>query len=104
MKQNKNKGIAAPRYNEAFKTGAIRLVTECGRAPREVASELGICIESLRNWLKSAGAITSTGTKPVDGVRVRELESEVHSLKKALAKREESIEILKKSIGIVSRP
>ena len=31
------------------------MVTEQGREPREVARDLGICIDTLRNWLKGAG-------------------------------------------------
>ena len=49
------KGIAPPRYDEAFKGGAIRMVTEQGRPSTEVANELGICIDTLRSWLKAAG-------------------------------------------------
>lgn len=103
-KQNKNKGIAPPRYDEAFKAGAVRLVSESNRTPKEVAAELGICIDTIRAWLKAAGAAATSGTKPANTQRVRELETENRALKRALAEREESIEILKKSIGIVSRP
>ncbi len=31
-----------PRYDEAFKTGAVKMVTEQGRPSREAAAELGI--------------------------------------------------------------
>ena len=40
---------APPRYDEAFKAGAVRMVTEQGRPSREVAAELGICIDTLRS-------------------------------------------------------
>ena len=43
MENKRKKGIAPPRYDEAFKTGAIRMVTEQGRPSTEVAKELGIC-------------------------------------------------------------
>ena len=56
MEQKKvKKGTAPPRYDEAFKAGAVRLVTEQGRQPTEVAKELGICIDTLRSWLKASG-------------------------------------------------
>lgn len=48
-------GIAPRRYDEKFKEGALRLVTEQGRPSKEVVAELGICIDTLRNWLKAAG-------------------------------------------------
>ena len=49
------KGTLPPRYDEAFKAGAIKMVTEQGRPTKEVAAELGICIDTLRAWLKRAG-------------------------------------------------
>jgi hypothetical protein len=55
MGTQKRKGTPPPRYDEAFKAGAIQLVTEQGHPSREVAQELGICIDTLRNWLKSSG-------------------------------------------------
>lgn len=43
------KGNAPARYDDAFKGDAIKLVTEQGRPSREVAVELGICVDTLRN-------------------------------------------------------
>ena len=56
MSTKERKHAAPPRYDEAFKAGAVRMVTEQGRPSREVAAELGICIDTLRSWLKAAGA------------------------------------------------
>ena len=56
MGTKERKHTAPPRYDEAFKAGAVRMVTEQGRPSREVAEELGICIDTLRSWLKAAGA------------------------------------------------
>ena len=101
MARKSQKGIAPPRYDEAFRAGAIRLVTEERRPAKEVAQELGICIDTLRNWLKSSGVGTVREVKQT--ARTKELEAENRALKKALAQREEEVEILKKSIGIVSK-
>lgn len=49
------KGTMPPRYDDAFKSGAIKMVTEQGRPSKEVAAELGICVETLKSWLKRAG-------------------------------------------------
>ena len=54
MSTKERKHPAPPRYDEAFKAGAVRMVTEQGRPSREVAAELGICIDTLRSWLKAA--------------------------------------------------
>ena len=51
MSTKERKHPAPPRYDEAFKAGAVRMVTEQGRPSREVAAELGICIDTLRSWL-----------------------------------------------------
>lgn len=49
--KQKKKGTPPPRYDEAFKAGTVRKVTEQGRESREVAKDLGICIDTLRSWL-----------------------------------------------------
>ena len=46
------KGTMPPRYDDAFKSGATKMVTEQGRPSKEVAAELGICVETLKSWLK----------------------------------------------------
>ncbi len=54
-KEKAKKDTPPPWYDEAFKAGAVQLVTEQGRQPREVAKELGICIDTLRSWLNVSG-------------------------------------------------
>lgn len=100
------KGVTLRRYDEKFKEGAIRLVTEQGRPSKEVAAELGICIDTLRNWLKAAGEPSpgQADRQNRDAKRARELEAENRALRKQLAEKEEVIEILKKSVGILSKP
>ena len=51
--QKSKKGTPLPRYDKAFKAGAVHMVTEQGREPKEVALDLGIYIDPLRNWLKA---------------------------------------------------
>ena len=48
-KMSIKKGNKPPRYDEAFKNGAVKMVTEQGRATKEVAAELGICIDTLKS-------------------------------------------------------
>ena len=100
------KGNAPPRYDEAFKTGAIRMVTEQGRPSTEVAKELGICIDTLRSWLKAATGASAGGIdrQNREARRIRELEAENRALKKQLSEKDEVIDVLKKSVGILSRP
>ena len=99
------KGTMPPRYDEAFKAGAVKMVTEQGRPIKEVASELGICIDTLRSWLKRSGFQPSSLTRQNrEDTRRRELEAENRALRKQLAEKDEVIAVLKKSIGILSVP
>ncbi len=106
MEQKKSKkGTPPPRYDEAFKAGAVRLVTEQGRQPVEVAKELGICIDTLRSWLKASGIqLGQASRQNREQQRIRELEAEVRTLRKQLGEKEEVIDVLKKSVGILSKP
>ena len=103
--KNSKKREAPPRYDEAFRAGAVRMVTEQGRPSKEVAQELGICIDTLRSWLKAAGVqMGQADRQNRNARRDRELEAEVRALRKKLAEKDEVIELLKKSIGIISKP
>ncbi len=103
--KGKQKGTPPPRYDEAFKAGAVRMVTEQGREPKEVARELGICIGTLRNWLKSAGMqLGQVSRHNREQQCIRELEAELRALRKQLGEKDEVVDILKKSVGILSKP
>ena len=98
------KGTTPPRYDDAFKSGAIKMVTEQGRPSKEVAAELGICVETLKSWLKRAGFQPgATDRQNRIDKRQRELEAEIRSLRKQLAQKDEVIDVLKKSVGIFSK-
>ena len=99
MEQKKmKKRTAPPRYDDAFKAGAVRLVTEQGRQPVEVAKELGICIDTLRSWLKASGVqMGQVSRQNREQKRIRELEAENRSLRRQLGEKDEVIDVLKKS-------
>ena len=98
------KGAIPPRYDEAFKSGAIKMVTEQGRPSKQVAAELGICIDTLKSWLKRAGFQPgATDRQNRNDKRQRELEAENRALRKQLAEKDEVIDVLKKSVGIFSK-
>jgi len=74
-----------------------------GRA--QVAKELGICIDTLRSWLKASGIQMGQASRlNREQQRIRELEAEVRTLRKRLGEKEEVIDVLKKSVGILSKP
>ena len=82
------------------------MVIEQGRQSREAAKELGICIDTLRSWLKAAGAPTpgQADRQNRDAKRLRELEAENRALRKKLEEKDEAIDILRRSVGILSKP
>ena len=90
------KGTMPPRYDEAFKSGAIKMVTEQGRPSKEVAAEFDICVETLKSWLKRAGFKPgATDRQNHNNKRRRELEAEIRSLRKQIAEKDEVIDVLK---------
>lgn len=89
------KGTMPPRYDEAFKSGAFKMVIEQGRPSKEVATELGICIDTLKSWLKHAGfQLGATDRQNRNDKRQRELETEIRSLRKQLVEKDEVIDVL----------
>ena len=105
MAQKANTHTAPPRYDETFKQGAVRMVTEQNRPVKEAASDLGICTDTLKKWLRDAGIQPVTADhKNRDARKIRELETENRALRKSLSEKAEALEILKKSVGILSRP
>lgn len=72
---------------------------------KEAARDLGVCIDTLRSWLKGAGMqMGQVGRHNRDRQRIRELEAELRSLRKQRCEKDEIIDILKKSVGILSKP
>ena len=105
MEEKQQKSRFPRRYDDAFKAGAVRMVTEQGRQPSEVARELGICVDTLRTWLKASDSLSGQTTPPSqEQQRIRELEAELKSLRKQLMEKEEAIDVLKKSVGILCKP
>lgn len=101
----KKKGGPPPRYDDAFKAGAVQMVTVQGRQPKEVAQELGICVDTLRTWLKASGIEMGQASRQNREQRkIRELEAELKALRKQLGEKDEVIAVLKKSVGILSKP
>ncbi len=79
--------MPSPRkYPDELKERSVRLVFESGRPIRQVARDLGIKYESLRQWVRQAeadagkrpGALTSSERE-----HLKELQREVRELRKA---------------------
>ena len=93
------------RYDETFKEGAIKMVTEQKIPVPQAAKSLGIAEDTLRNWLKKAGIDPKIESKNNYLLKkVRELETQLKAKKAEVEQLKEANEILKKSIGIICNP
>jgi len=87
------------RYDDEFKTSAVKMVVERGRTIREVAKDLGISEPTLRRWVK-----TQTEPENSPNKKLAELEAENRKLRKELEDARDTVDILKKSVAIFIKP
>ena len=89
------------RYDEAFKRSAVELWLQGGKSVEQIAAELGISTQSLKQWKKQLAALPVTGP----GQRsVQQLEEENRRLRRELQSALRQRDILKKTLGILSSP
>ncbi|MGI6544013.1 transposase [uncultured Anaerococcus sp.] len=87
------------RYDDEFKTHAVKMVVEQDRTISAVASDLGVSQPTIRRWVRQATKPESSKDK-----RIAELEAENKKLKKQLANTKETVDVLKKSVAIFIKP
>ena len=89
------------RYDENFKRSAVELWLQGGKSVEQIASELGISSQSIKQWKKHLAALPATGP----GQRsVSQLEEENRCLKRELQHVSRQRDILKKTLGIFTEP
>ena len=86
-----------PRFSEEFRREAVRLSRDPKRSLKQVATELGVSLTSLRNWTRAAAA------KPTGPGRVLSLEEQVRRLTKENERLREEREILKKATAFFAK-
>jgi transposase len=85
------------KYDESFRKNAVTLV-EAGTSASQVARDLGISVHLVYTWRKQYG------TKPSAHGNASDNQSEVMQLRKQLERAQAELDILKKAVGIFSRP
>jgi transposase len=94
------------RFSKEFKEEAVRLLLTGNKTTAGLGRELGVSATSLMNWQREAlgNAAQPAGVKP-EGLRINPalLEEENRRLKAENATLLQEREILKKSLGILSR-
>ena len=83
------------RYTEEFRTDVIRMIKEGGRSINNVAKDLGVNDQTIRNWLNDE----KNHQDPVKS-RISELETQIKAKDKKIADQEMTIDILKKATAI----
>jgi transposase len=92
-------------FSREFKIEAVRLVTEEGRKPSEVARELGIRADMLRKWRAQAESRTGLGGAdvfPGHGKRTGQ-DEEIRRLRRELEITRQENAFLKKAAAYFAR-
>ena len=89
---------ATPQYPPEFKREAVRLVRSSGRSIPQIAKELGVSYNSLRNWMKQAQI--DQGER--EGLTTEERE-ELRKLRKENRVLRQEREILRKAAAFFAR-
>jgi len=91
-------GVKMKRFDKAFKIQAVKMVTEEGQKASEVARSLGIHANMLYGWKKK---YATEGDKAFVG---KGHLTEIVALRRKLRDVEIENQILKKAVGIFSKP
>jgi transposase len=95
------------KYTDEFKRDAVDLVRSSGRPINHVARELGLCHETLRNWVRAADP--QRGKPPVDGgdagaaLNVAAKDAEIARLRAQVAELQTEKEILRKAAAFFAK-
>jgi transposase len=101
MNTENNEPRKYKRYDDSFKRSAVELWLQGGKSIEQIAHELGISTQSLKQWRKQLAALPATGL----GQRsVAQLEEENRRLGREVRHLAPQRDILKKTLGIIATP
>jgi transposase len=89
-----------PPYPREFRTRAVDLVQKTGKTVEEVANDLGVSGQTLRNWIRQAEADAGKG-RPGD--LTTQEKAELHELKRENRILREERDILKKAAAFFAK-
>ncbi|MEH0938102.1 transposase [Micromonospora psammae] len=90
------------KYTEEFRRDAVDLVRSSGRPINQVARELGMSHETLRNWVRAAERQTATASGG-DGLSVADKDAEIARLRREVAELRQEKEILRKAAAYFAK-
>jgi transposase len=89
------------RYTDEYKREIVRLVTELGKKPADVAEDIGVTTRTVQNWVK---AIETHGDDAFPGKGNRHaVDDEIWKQRKRIKELEEENAILKKAMSIFAK-
>lgn len=92
------------KYTEEFQRDAVDLVRSSGRPVNQVARELGMSHETLRNWVRKQERQLGTGAAASGGgVSVADKDAEIARLRRENAELRQEKEILRKAAAYFAR-
>jgi transposase len=94
------KSNMSKRYTTEFKRDAVALVHSSGKTVTEVAREIGVSPEGLRNWVKQDQ--TDRGHGPA-GALTSDEKDELRRLRRENREQQQTIEVLKKAAAFFAR-
>jgi len=89
-------------YEEEFRRRSVELLLESGKPLTQLARELGVSVESLREWKKRHDAPLAR-VDAGDGKSALDLQGENQALRKELDYVRRQRDILKKAVAICSQ-
>lgn len=93
------------KYTEEFRRDAIDLVRSSGRPINQVARELGMSHETLRNWVRKEDQPTrlAGAASAGDGVSVANKDAEIARLRREVAELRQEKEILRRAAAYFAK-
>jgi transposase len=90
------------KYTDEFKCDAVQLVEASGRSINDVARELGLCHETLRNWVRG-GQRRAVSTGSADGLSIADKDAELARLRVQVVELQVEKEILRKAAAYFAK-
>lgn len=92
------------KYTEEFRRDAVDLVRSSGRPINQVARELGMSHETLRNWVRAEERRTTAGpAADGSGLSVADKDAEIARLRREVAELRQEKEILRKAAAYFAK-
>jgi transposase len=85
------------KYTDEFKRDAVELVRSSGQSINDMACELGVCHETLRNWVRKQQPAQPRPAGDVSGLSLADKDAEIARLRAEVAELRVEKEILRKA-------